>query len=268
MELYYLIRRVLAMLLVPFLTGWRLKQVKEALQQSRALCGWLRTLEKAWRCGGGQSMTRDQKTYRLAYWIASFIIAVVLLSGWYKILYPADFALAVYRFHLLPDFLVNAAALYFQWLEMVCAFCLLFIPRYRVAALWITLALPQFFDHGRRDYKIPFKNFGQQLAAKSLPESGVRILSTTKAAFYTYLYANLSQTHVRPLGEQYRLIGSCDIDENLLRKGGFDYLIVLDNDGSRTRLTQVLASAQVPQLRLAEEMTIPKYGRVYFYERP
>ena len=134
--------------------------------------------------------------------------------------------------------------------------------------LWIALALPQFFDHGRRDYKIPFKNFGQQLAAKSLPESGVRILSTTKAALYTCLYANLSQTHVRPLGEQCRIIGSCDIDENLLRKGGFDYLIVIDNDGSRTRLTQVLASARVSQLRLAAEMTIPKYGRVYFYERP
>ncbi len=134
--------------------------------------------------------------------------------------------------------------------------------------LWMALAFPQFFDHGRRDYKIPFKNFGQQLAAKHTSESGVRILSTTKAALYTYLYANLSQTQVRPLGEQCRIIGSCDIDENLLRKGGFDYLIVLDDDGSRTRLAQVLASGQVPQLRLVAEMTIPKYGRVYFYELP
>ena len=93
-------------------------------------------------------MTRDQKTYRLASWFASFIIATVLLSGYHKVLYPSDFALSVYRFHLLPDFMVNAAALYFPWLEMACAVCLLFVPKYRVAALWIALALLLFFTGG------------------------------------------------------------------------------------------------------------------------
>jgi uncharacterized membrane protein YphA (DoxX/SURF4 family) len=93
-------------------------------------------------------MTRDQKTYRLAYWIASFIIALVLLSGYQKILYPADFSLAVYRFHLLPDFAVNITALYLSWLELGCAICLLFIPRYRIAALWIALMLLVFFTAG------------------------------------------------------------------------------------------------------------------------
>ncbi len=86
-------------------------------------------------------MTSDQKIYRFAYWLACLILASTLLSGFHKILYPADFALAVYRFHLLPDFAVNISSLYFQWLEMVCGCCLLFIPRLRVAALWIALAL-------------------------------------------------------------------------------------------------------------------------------
>lgn len=86
-------------------------------------------------------MTREQTIYRIAYWIASFIIAVVLLSGYPKILYPADFAVSVYRFHMLPGIFVNIAALYLPWLEMVCAVCLLFIPRYRIAAMWIVLIL-------------------------------------------------------------------------------------------------------------------------------
>lgn len=86
-------------------------------------------------------MTRDQKIYRLAYWLSSALIALTLLSGFYKLLYPADFALAVYRFQLLPDFLVNLTALYIPWLEVSCAACLLFIPRYRAAALLIVLAL-------------------------------------------------------------------------------------------------------------------------------
>ena len=86
-------------------------------------------------------MTRDRKIYRLIYWIASVVLAAVLLSGFHKLLYPADFAVSVYRFHLLPGFLVNPAAIYLPWLEAVCAVCLLFIPRFRPAALWIVLVL-------------------------------------------------------------------------------------------------------------------------------
>jgi len=86
-------------------------------------------------------MTRDQKIYRYVDWTVAVIVAAVMLAGYYKILYPADFAVAVYRFHLLPGFLVNAAALYVPWLELVCAFCLLFLPRLRAAALWLVLGL-------------------------------------------------------------------------------------------------------------------------------
>lgn len=93
-------------------------------------------------------MTRDQKTYRLAYWLACFTIAATFLSAYHKLLYPADFALAVYRFHLLPGFAVNLAALWMPWLELVCAFCLLFVPKFRVAALWIALVLLILFTGG------------------------------------------------------------------------------------------------------------------------
>lgn len=86
-------------------------------------------------------MTRDQKIYRFAHLLAAGIIGVLLLSGYPKLLYPTDFSLAVYRFHLLPDILVNVVAIYLPWLETVCAVCLLLVPRYRVAALWIVLAL-------------------------------------------------------------------------------------------------------------------------------
>lgn len=82
-------------------------------------------------------MTRDQNIFRLAYWIACGMIACVLLFGIQKVLYPDEFALAVYRFHLLPDSGVNWISLHLAWLEVVCAGCLLFIPRLRTAALCI-----------------------------------------------------------------------------------------------------------------------------------
>lgn len=86
-------------------------------------------------------MTHDHKIYQRTCRVASYVVAAVLLSGYQKLLFPADFAVSVYRFHLLPGFLVNIAALYLPWLELVCAGCLLFIPRYRSAALWIVLLL-------------------------------------------------------------------------------------------------------------------------------
>lgn len=93
-------------------------------------------------------MIRDRKTYRLAHWVGSFLIAGVLLSGYHKLLYPDDFAVSVYRFHLLPGALVNLTAIYLPWLEAVCAICLLFIPRYRRSALWIVLILLLCFTGG------------------------------------------------------------------------------------------------------------------------
>lgn len=89
-------------------------------------------------------MTRDERFYCIAGWMASSIIGAILLSGYYKLQYPADFALAVFRFHLLPGCLVNAVALYVPWLEVTCAVAL-FLPRYRVAALRIVLVLLAIF---------------------------------------------------------------------------------------------------------------------------
>ena len=93
-------------------------------------------------------MTRDQKIYRLAYWFASFIIAATLLSGYHKILHPTDFVLTVYRYHLLPDVLVNPVALFIPWLELVTALALLFVPRLRVAALGVAMGLLLLFTAG------------------------------------------------------------------------------------------------------------------------
>ncbi len=90
-------------------------------------------------------MNSAARLYRIAYWISAGIIGLILLSGYHKILYPEDFALSVYRFHIVPGFLINPVALFVPWLELVCVACLLFVPRYRVAALGIILALLSVF---------------------------------------------------------------------------------------------------------------------------
>ena len=77
------------------------------------------------------------------------ILAVVFgWSGLHKVIDPSGFSLSVFRVHLLPYAAVNAASLWIAWLELACAFILLFIPRFRVAALWIILALLLVFSLG------------------------------------------------------------------------------------------------------------------------
>ena len=93
-------------------------------------------------------MTRDQKIYQYTYWLASFILAIVFLLSYEHLLYPAEFARVVYRFDLLPSFLVNGVSLFIPWLEMVAAGAILFVPKYRVSALWLVGILVAIFTMG------------------------------------------------------------------------------------------------------------------------
>lgn len=51
-----------------------------------------------------------------------------------KIVNPAAFAEAVYRYHLLPDWAINLVAIYLPWLELVCAVALILLPGLRRGA--------------------------------------------------------------------------------------------------------------------------------------
>lgn len=82
-------------------------------------------------------MRRD----RMGLLAALAVGAVFLVAAVNKVSHPADFALSVFRYHLLPGALVNSAALLLTWLEMVCAVCVLFIPKMRQPALLILLLL-------------------------------------------------------------------------------------------------------------------------------
>lgn len=93
-------------------------------------------------------MKRERMLYGVAFWVAGVILAGVLLMGWPKLADPAAFALAISRYRLLPDVLVNAAALYIPWLELLCAGCVVWVPCYRRAALWVILGLLTVFTTG------------------------------------------------------------------------------------------------------------------------
>lgn len=66
-----------------------------------------------------------------------FLAGLFIAAGLPKLVAPQDFALVVFRFHLLPNDLVNAAALLLPWLEL-CAGLALLLPAWRRAgALWL-----------------------------------------------------------------------------------------------------------------------------------
>ncbi len=73
---------------------------------------------------------------------------VFIWSGMVKVLDPEAFSLSVYRFHLLPAWAVNGVSLLLPMLELVCACCVLCIPKVRTSALWILVVLLLVFVAG------------------------------------------------------------------------------------------------------------------------
>ena len=78
----------------------------------------------------------------VAVWITCGVLAAVFaFAAAPKIANPAAFAEAVYRYHLLPDALVNIAAVYLPWFEAVCAIALVAGSRFRRGALLAVAAM-------------------------------------------------------------------------------------------------------------------------------
>lgn len=67
----------------------------------------------------------------ILYDAARWILGIVFIyASFHKILYPAAFAEAVYRYQILPDWLINLAALVLPWLE-------LFLGAFLIIGLWM-----------------------------------------------------------------------------------------------------------------------------------
>lgn len=81
----------------------------------------------------------------ISRWPKRFVLVLLagifIWSGLSKMINPEAFALAVYRYHLLPGSLVNGVSLWISALEVLCAVIILGVPRWRNAALWILLFL-------------------------------------------------------------------------------------------------------------------------------
>jgi hypothetical protein len=68
------------------------------------------------------------------------LAAVFLLASAPKIVAPHEFAVAVFRYQLLPDAAINLMAILLPWIEFVAAVAIL-IPRTRAAAAAILFGL-------------------------------------------------------------------------------------------------------------------------------
>lgn len=75
--------------------------------------------------------------YPAEVYIALVLGVFFLIVGGGKILHPHVFAESVFRSHLIPYPLVNAAALMLMGVEFSAAFAVVFMPKWRRAGLWI-----------------------------------------------------------------------------------------------------------------------------------
>lgn len=87
------------------------------------------------------------KTRSLFLWLARIAVAGVFIAAAVpKILDPAAFALATYRYRILPGAGVNAVAILLPWLELTTGVALLVgRARLRAAAAWLLVAMTTVF---------------------------------------------------------------------------------------------------------------------------
>ena len=72
------------------------------------------------------------------------IVTLTIVFGWSglsKLLHPEAFALALYRYHLVPGVIVNVLSLWIATVELICAGIILVKSPLVTAALWIVLGL-------------------------------------------------------------------------------------------------------------------------------
>lgn len=70
---------------------------------------------------------------------------VFIIASAHKILFPGDFAEAVFQYRILPDALINVTAITLPWIELVVALAIMFSARFKDgAALVILLMLAAF----------------------------------------------------------------------------------------------------------------------------
>ena len=92
------------------------------------------------RCGirrGGRPMKGRMIVNVLRVALALVFVAAAV----HKIYDPEAFALAVFRYHVLPDTWINATAITLPWIELVAAAALVGPTRYADAAAWVIAAL-------------------------------------------------------------------------------------------------------------------------------
>ncbi len=79
--------------------------------------------------------------YPTEYYIALMLGMFFLIVAFNKLMHPHTFSTAVFHEHLVPYPLVNITALLLMSLELVAAFAVVFMAKYRRAGLWILTAV-------------------------------------------------------------------------------------------------------------------------------
>ncbi len=67
--------------------------------------------------------------------------AIFIYASFDKILHPYDFAKAIYNYQILPDILINPAAIILPWTELLCGILLVFGIWYPGALFLVNLML-------------------------------------------------------------------------------------------------------------------------------
>ena len=139
---------------------------------------------------------------------------------------------------------------------------------YLVLALLVTLfSLPGILREGHGKSRLPLKEIGLALAEKRQPGEMLKVWGTIRALRDVHFYAHLSETTAPSVWQDCRVLKLSELNVDTLKQFSYDYLLVVEKDGSRQRLLKLQTSNPDLGLTALQEINSKKYGLISLFGR-
>jgi len=136
-----------------------------------------------------------------------------------------------------------------------------------LALLVFSFSLPEILREGHGGKRVSMMNIGLALAEQREPGKTLKLLGTTKDMRYVHFYAHLLEPGAPSVYPNCTIKQPSELSSELIEQLPYDYLLVLESDGSRQRFLKLQSACPDIDLRLVMEVSSEKYGRISVFKR-
>lgn len=121
-------------------------------------------------------------------------------------------------------------------------------------------ALPAILKSSHLSRSVAFKEIGQNLAKRNLPNHEIKLCSTSSKVLFTHFYAYLNHPIVSSPWQHCTIINAAEIGTFLQHSDKYDYLLFSDRDGARQQFLGIIERDENSDFSVLMEQKLGKYG--------